>query len=185
MDKPTRDYKKRARIPNDLWQEARERREAGDKISAIAAWLEVDQALVSRKAKQEGWGNGIDLEGIVHRKVTERAVKRLAGNEKLTVAQSIDIIAQRRADVEERHQDEWAQHKPILDEAINQRDFDLAKLAKMTAETIIVRQNGERKAWHLDGAPQPVTHNTATIINNAIGSSEEFAEIARKLVLDV
>lgn len=46
-----------------------------------------------------------------------------------------------------RHKAEWERHKAIMDEALQNADFDRAKLAKITAETLKIRQDGERRAW--------------------------------------
>ena len=46
-----------------------------------------------------------------------------------------------------RHQREWDRHQALIDEALSEGSFDKAKLAKITAETIKIRQEGERKAW--------------------------------------
>ena len=39
------------------------------------------------------------------------------------------------------------QHQQLIRAAVENGDFDAAKLAKITAETIKIRQEGERKAW--------------------------------------
>ena len=42
----------------------------------------------------------------------------------------------------------WAQDVTgAVDRAIEKNDFDKAKLAKITAETLKIRQEAERKAW--------------------------------------
>ena len=55
--------------------------------------------------------------------------------------------AEAKAAVITRHQREWDRHQSIMDEALSEGSFDKAKLAKITAETIKIRQEGERKAW--------------------------------------
>lgn len=46
-----------------------------------------------------------------------------------------------------RHKEEWARHQALMDEALACGDADKAKLAKLAAETLKIRQEGERKAW--------------------------------------
>ncbi len=61
-----------------------------------------------------------------------------------------DTPADQRADVIARHRREWAIIKGLSNEAIKGRDFERAKLAKITSETMKIWQDGERKAWGLD-----------------------------------
>ena len=42
---------------------------------------------------------------------------------------------------------EWDRHQSLIDEALGDGDFEKAKLAKITAETIKIRQECERKVW--------------------------------------
>lgn len=52
-----------------------------------------------------------------------------------------------KAAVIHRHRKEWEEHNEIMQHAIAMRDAEEAKLAKITAETLKIRQEGERKAW--------------------------------------
>lgn len=58
-----------------------------------------------------------------------------------------DRAADAKAAVILRHKEEWEQHQQLIRAAVENGDFDAAKLAKITAETIKIRQEGERKAW--------------------------------------
>ena len=61
-----------------------------------------------------------------------------------------DTPVDQRADVIARHRREWSMVKALSGEAIKSRDFERAKLAKITSETVKIWQDGERKAWGLD-----------------------------------
>lgn len=141
-----------ARTTADQWAEARAKREAGMSLSDVAKWLGVDRALVSRKATKEQWGDGSDLEEVIHRKVTEKVTGIVTPHDPKRLAEAIDAEAQKRVSVIERHKAEWDDHKGLMSSAVAERDFETAKLAKITAETIAIRQAGERKAWGLDTA---------------------------------
>lgn len=52
-----------------------------------------------------------------------------------------------RAALIDRHRKEWAGPRKLVYEAIRNRDFELAKLAKITAEQLEIVQRAERKAW--------------------------------------
>ncbi|MDH4557810.1 hypothetical protein E8F11_22000 [Pseudomonas sp. BN417] len=72
--------------------------------------------------------------------------------DKLAEDAAIDL----RADVLARHRKEWSAARAISVDAVRLRDsdpekaFERAKLAKITAETLAIVQNGERRAWGLD-----------------------------------
>lgn len=61
-----------------------------------------------------------------------------------------------RAEVIARHRNEWKLVGMLVQESLQNRKVDIKKsheqmrYAKLTAETIMIRQNGERKAWGLD-----------------------------------
>ena len=59
-----------------------------------------------------------------------------------------------RAQVLDRHRKEWAAPRQLSYEAVKARDFEKAKLAKITSETLKIIQDGERKAWGLDVAAE-------------------------------
>ncbi|MBQ9407004.1 MAG: hypothetical protein IJU37_09775 [Desulfovibrio sp.] len=48
-----------------------------------------------------------------------------------------------------RHKAEWQRHQTLMDEALADYDLEKARLAKVMAETLRIRQEGERKAWGL------------------------------------
>lgn len=62
-----------------------------------------------------------------------------------------------RAKVLERHRKEWGIPRGLVNEAVKARDFNKAKLAKITSETLKLIQDGERKAWGIDSGPDGAT----------------------------
>lgn len=64
-------------------------------------------------------------------------------------ASEVTAVEMRTA-VLERHRKEWSAPRTISYEAIKERNFEKAKLAKITAETLMLIQSGERKAWGMD-----------------------------------
>ena len=46
-----------------------------------------------------------------------------------------------------QHREEWKTPWALVITTIAKNDFDKAKLAKITAETLKIRQEAERKAW--------------------------------------
>lgn len=95
-------------------------------------------------------------------------------------AEAIDAEATRRADVVQRHRDEWDEHKGIVDTAIGTKDFETAKLAKITAETLKIRQEAERKAWAIDTQVAPVTNITVSQIGSPQATVEEIKDVLKE-----
>ncbi|OYV47735.1 MAG: hypothetical protein B7X10_04145, partial [Burkholderiales bacterium 21-58-4] len=114
-----------------------------------------------------------DVEPVLQRKVAEKVAGIVAGCNPEKKAQALDAAAQRRADVEIRHQTEWDEHKDLIDKALANKDFETAKLAKITAETLKIRQEAERKAWRIDVAqPQSSLSVTVSNLTNVASPSE-------------
>lgn len=66
-----------------------------------------------------------------------RGEKRLSGT----------AVAAGRAAVMERQRGEWERHRALMDEALCGGDAETARLAKLLAETLKIRQECERRAW--------------------------------------
>lgn len=60
-----------------------------------------------------------------------------------------DYAVNIRAAVMDRHRKEWSGPRKIAYEAMKNNDFDKAKLAKISAETLTLIQNGESRSYGL------------------------------------
>lgn len=73
-------------------------------------------------------------------------------------------------EVLKRHRDEWKAPRAMVVESVRMRDsdpfksFERAKLAKITAETLKIVQDGERKAHGIDVGTQPPPGKHVVII---------------------
>lgn len=144
------------------WATIRAEYEAGTSQSELSRKFSVSRKAIQKHIESEGWTQ--DLEPAIQRKVAEKVAGVVAGCDPKKKAIAIDAEASRRADVTNRHRDEWDEHKNLADEAIGMKDFEIAKLAKITAEMLKIRQEGERKAWGLDVAvAAPVNTQTVNI----------------------
>lgn len=63
---------------------------------------------------------------------------------------AVETAVDLRAQLIDRHRREWAAPRRLVYEAIQKRDFELAKLAKISTESLRNIQDGERKAWGID-----------------------------------
>jgi hypothetical protein len=142
----------------DQWQAVRAEREVGASISGLASKYGIDKAAISRRAKAEKWGDGIDVADVIRRKVNEKINGISTDDAPKKKAAAIDAEASKVAEVVHRHRREWEQVVMLRQEALkvrveDQKDaFDRSKLAKITAEMTAIQQAGERKAWGLDKA---------------------------------
>ena len=69
-----------------------------------------------------------------------------------------------RAQVIDRHRKEWRIIDMLLGEHVKARDFDKAKLTKITAEALAIKQLNERKAWGLDVKGEGDTTQGVTVV---------------------
>ena len=127
------------------WETIRAEYEAGSTMGELSRKHGVDKAAISRRAKKEGWTQ--DLSGVVDR-LAEAKVNGIVNTvDPQKKAEAVDAAADRKADVIQRHRDAWPKIKALNAQAIEAQDFNAAKLAKITAETERIIQDGERKAW--------------------------------------
>jgi hypothetical protein len=138
------------RLTADQWESIRAEREAGASFPELAAKWGVSHQAIQKRAKAEGWGDGSDVADVIRRKVAEKVAGVVATYNPKKRAQAIDSAADRAAEVVRKHQAEWEEHRTRFGSV--PADFDDGKLAKISAEMLKIRQEGERRAWGLDDA---------------------------------
>lgn len=134
------------------WESIRAEYETGSSQVALSKKHGVSRAAIQKHIAAEGWAQ--DVAPVIQRKVAEKVAGVVAGCSPEKKAAALDEAAERTAAVVNRHRDEWDSHMRLLNNAIKSEDFGKAKLAKITAETLKIRQDGERKAWGLDSGNQ-------------------------------
>lgn len=134
------------------WELIRAEYEAGSSQVALSKKHGISRAAIQKHIAAEGWAQ--DVAPVIQRKVAEKVAGVVAGCSPEKKAAALDSAAERTAAVVTRHRDEWEDHKKLVTTAIVEADFGKAKLAKITAETLKIRQDGERKAWGLDSGNQ-------------------------------
>lgn len=144
----------------------------GMSIRTAAEKVCLSPSVVGRAADSQNWKKN-HTKGEVTKAAQEMADKfkskiadfgpEITTEQKTAVAErmSLDETIDKRAEMLERHRREWAAPRGMSSEAVRIRDtdpikaFEKAKLAKITAETIKIVQDGERKAWGLDVGELP------------------------------
>lgn len=127
---------------------------------SIASKIGLSKAAVVKKRHQQKWCRVGTLQNVQERaQFTADLKSKLGVNEVTPKNGSIDRAVEIRADVLDRHRADWAEHRNHFTIAGIAADFELGKSAKITAEMLKIRQEGERKAYGLDDsqAAQPVS----------------------------
>ncbi len=127
------------------WETIRAEYEAGASQSELAKRHGVSRKAIQKHITAEGWAQ--DISGTLDRLTEAKVAGVVAGCDPKKKAAALDRAADAKAAVIMRHKEEWEQHQQLIRAAVENGDFDAAKLAKITAETIKIRQEGERKAW--------------------------------------
>jgi hypothetical protein len=152
------------RLSKETWADIRAEREAGATFPELAAKYGVSHQAIQKRAKAGGWGDGTDVAEVIRRKVAEKVARVVAGANPEKRAEAIDAAAEKSASVVRTHQAEWEDHRARFGSV--PEDFELGKLAKISAEMLRIRQDGERKAWGLDDASAQPT----IVIERSYGS---------------
>ena len=157
------------------WATIRAEFEAGATRRQLVEKYGCSPTALAKRELAEGWKQ--DLEAAIQKRTVEKVAKLEGTADPKKRAAAVDDEAQRRADVVSRHRTEWDVHAGLLDEVFERRDFNLAKLVKITAETLKIRQEGERKAWNLDNPVQQVNVTNSNIRNPQDLTDDELAAI--------
>ena len=106
-----------SRIDCEKWTEARAMREAGATISYVAEWLGIARSFVSRKARDENWGDPSDLASTIARKVTEKGYGIETGVSPAQKAISIEASSSKIAAVVDQQRAKWPEIEAAADKA--------------------------------------------------------------------
>lgn len=134
------------RMTAEQWETIRAEREAGSSFPELAARFGLSHQAIQKRAKAEAWDDGTDVAAAVRRQVEAKVAGVPRNPEKRREA--IDAAAERGAKVIERHQEDWEAHRKKF--GAIPADFETGKHAKISAEMLRIRQDGERRAWGLE-----------------------------------
>ena len=143
------------------WETIRAEYEAGASQSTLSKKHGVSRTAIQRRISSEGWVQ--DISQTVNRLTEAKVAGVVAGCNPKKKAEALNAAAEQKAAVINRHREEWTRHQAIIDEAIASNDFERAKLAKITAETLKIRQEGERKAWGIQDKTETEVSGGLTI----------------------
>lgn len=155
----------------DTWDRFRTLWEADPTMTQgdVAKMAGVSQQAIQKRIKRDGWKKVSDQSELARRaydKADEAALKKPVpavpdvGGEQphpeaaAAPASVSGVLAatavELRAKIIDRHRKEWDGARNHIYKAIQNADFEEAKLGKISAESLKIVQDGERKAWGLD-----------------------------------
>ena len=112
----------------------------GKSQSALAKKYGVSRKAIQNHIATEGWQR--DISQALQTATDVKVAGVVAGCDPKKKQKAIDAESTKRAAVTVRHRAEWDDHETLVNRAIKERDFDVAKLAKITAEALKIRQEG-------------------------------------------
>ena len=157
-------------ITADQWADARAMRESGKSYQDIADAIGCSAVLVHRKSKDEGWGDGSDLEEVIRAKALAKVNKIVNAVDPEKMAESIAAAADQVAEVITRHRTDLTGISAAALDALDAGDEKRAKIIKITAETLKIVQDCERRAWGIEPEPK-AAQTTVNIESDRINSA--------------
>ena len=127
------------------WESIRAEYEVGASQSDLSKRYGVSRTAIQKRIRAEGWVQ--DISGTVNRMAEAKVAGVVSGCKPQKNAPAIDTAREAKAPLNNRHPRAMGRQQRRMDDALSEGSFDKAKLAKITAETIKIRQDGERKAW--------------------------------------
>lgn len=139
------------RLTKDQWSAARIKWESDPAMTdhGLAEILGVSKQAVEQQRKKNKWQKAGALQNVNER--AQFAADNLAklGLDKQK-ADSVNAAVEIRAKLLEQHREDWKEHREQFTLPDIAANFELGKSAKITAEMLKIRQEGERKAYGLD-----------------------------------
>lgn len=147
------------RLTKDQWSAARELWESDSTQTdeSIAEKFGVSKSAVVKTRTQgsDCWKRAGSLQTVQQRAQFAADVKSnhpsYQGHHK---SATIDAAVEVRATLLSKHRDDWNEHRNLFTLGGIAKNFELGKSAKITAEMLKIRQEGERKAYGLDDQQQ-------------------------------
>lgn len=140
------------------WLAVKDDREIfGLSFKALSDKHGINVATIHKRSVQEGWSDGSDTNALANKLAREKTngICFSESESARTLIQKISEAADRKAAVILQQQLDWELHRTSYDLKTAEREF--LQCAKLAAETLKIRHEGERKAWSItdEDAPKP------------------------------
>ncbi len=129
------------------WQSIARRFSLGESAVKLADAFGVSRQRIAREMERRGVSRETRAE--VRARVQEKLYGVEGADNDEQVEQAINAAATRQVEIIQRHRTEWTEHKGVYDLALKTKDAEVMRFAKLTAETLKIRQDAERKAWSI------------------------------------
>lgn len=148
------------RLTDDQWAEIRAKREGtGVSFKKLADEYGVSDAAIVKRASSEGWSDGSDGNAEANRRAFEKVSGIVSAANQKARLESIETAADIKADVIKAQQADWSLHRETFGPT-TMEEFDRLKCAKISAEMLKIRHEGERKAYGIaEIEDKPATTN--------------------------
>ena len=150
--------------------------DAGTTDTSMAAKFGVTRQAIALRRTKEGWQKIGALATVTQRAQLAADVKTCAGQ--FPGADALSAAVDIRADLLGNHRAEWAEHRRLFRLADISESFEKGKSAKISAEMIRIRQDGERKAYGISDEVQQQDSGAAKAPSEM--SLAELAEALQK-----
>lgn len=137
------------------WAQIRAEREGtGASFPELAAKYGLTHQAIQKRAKADGWGDGTDGNETANKIAREKVAGIVAASNPIARMASIADAADKKASVIRAQQADWELHRAAycIDGAEERERLQCAKLA---AEVLKLRHEGERKAYNISDAVEP------------------------------
>lgn len=144
------------RLTRDEWASARQTWEMDQAATdrTVSELFGITRQAVTLKRNAEGWQKVGALATVSQRAQLAADKKNCTEQEAPSRADAIDAAVDIRADVLGKHRSEWSEHRRLFPLANIRDDFNTGKSAKISAEMIRIRQDGERRAYGISDEVQ-------------------------------
>nr|CRH05462.1 Conserved protein of unknown function [Candidatus Magnetococcus massalia] len=137
------------------WPAIRHAYETGSSIADIQLKYGAALTTIKTRIRRENWQQ--NPKEAIHNATEAKLAGMKAGDDPKTVATAIDAEAKRKAIVIQKQRRAWNKQEKIMNEALTSKDYEIGRVAKITAEALRIRQEGERRAWGINDN-QEITH---------------------------
>ncbi len=125
----------------------------------------VSKSAIAKRAKKKGWQRGITAKALAMARAKQGQQVDMLSTKK---EQAISAYSDKLFRIMEKHKTAWENVDRMIKQAIIfdengtviDTNFDLSKSAKITSETLAIKQKNERQAWGIETESPKIQINT-------------------------
>jgi hypothetical protein len=158
-------------------------KETGVPVGTVRRWKATDDWKPARRAIQNLSARAGELANSFKTKMTDLGkplsdeIAAAEAAKELSEQFAVDV----RAQLIDRHRKEWSAPRKIIYEAVQSGDLDKAKLGKIAAETLMLIQTGECRAYGMDQAARGADAARTVVVIDRDGAETQEPEPAAQI----